>query len=88
MEEICNYVYGNGTTNSELLLQIQILRPSGLPDKTVQKALSNRFVIWKGSDNILWTMELERKYVKALVELTTRSKLAHRSKKLLGDELF
>ena len=88
MEEICNYVYGNGTTNSELLLQIQILRPSGLPDKTVQKALSNRFVVWKGSDNILWTMELERKYVKALVELTTRSTLAPWSKKLLGDEVF
>ena len=88
MEEICNYVYGNDTTNSELLLQIQILGPSGLPDKTVQKALSNRFVTWKGSDNMLWKMELERKYVKALVELTTCSKLTHRSKKLLGDELF
>ena len=73
------------------MLEIQILRPAGAADATVEKALQKKFVPWRGDDNKLYKLSLERKHVKAVVELTplgTMAKLTKKSLKLIQNKFF
>jgi hypothetical protein len=87
--EITNDVSGMDTTKPNTLLDIQVLRPAGIHDSNVQKALSKKFIPWRGDDNKLYKLSLERRHVKAVVELTPLgSKLTKKSLKLIKNNFF
>ena len=87
--EITNDVSGKDTTKESTMLEIQILHPAGAADATVEKALQKKFLPWRGDDNKLYKLSLERKHVKAVVELTPLgTKLTKKSLKLIQNKFF
>ena len=64
--EITNHVSGKNTTKESTMLEIQILCPAGAADATVEKALQKKFLSWRGDDNKLYKLSLERKHINPL----------------------
>lgn len=69
------------TTNASSEFSVQILRPLNIHNR---EPLSQKFVKWQGDDRKLWRPTIQRKMVKAIVELTVKSKtLTKKSLQLL-----
>ena len=57
------------TTNGSMKIELQVLRPCGI---AMDKPLEKKFIPWMGEDNKLWKISIDRKHVKASIELTPR----------------
>ena len=67
--EISNALSGKDTTKESTMLENKILHPAGAPDATVEKALQQKFLPWRGDDNKLYKLSLEQKQIKAVPRL-------------------
>ena len=84
--EVYKDVSALDTTNGSSQIELQVLRPCGV---SMGQPLEKKFIPWKGEDNKLWKISIDRKHIKGIVELTPRGrKLTKKSLTLLKNIHF